>query len=214
VSLRYLVTSLPGTLVTSFAGAPNPSCDGLDSCGASGSLSLSAPPVRQTLTLTASRMVRHRVSARQAIADFKAGRLGNPYGGFAPASVGTVVTETFAGADGLRCQDSSSSRQLVLLTGPPSRSPGLQVSLTESPGPAVLRTHCPGPTDTDVDGSSQSFARGVVSLAALLAPRAALSLTHPGSFNGIGYVGSRSGAIDLSLALQRVRAGIVERRQP
>lgn len=215
VSLRYVVTSLPGSLEISFAGEPDPFCAGLDTCGTTGTLSLSPAPLRGTLTLTASRTVRRRVSARQAIADFRAGRLGNPFGFLATRGVGITVSETYDAADGSRCQDSSSRSQSALFVGGPRRSGGVQVGLSE-PGNSgsLLRTHCPGPSDMDVVGSQGTFARGVISRADLLAARSAVYLSKPGSFSGVGYVGSRSGAIGLSLALQRVHAGTVQGRQP
>lgn len=70
----------------------------------------------------------------------------------------------------------------------------------------VLRTYCPGPNDVDVFGSMGVLARGSISLRDLLKAHTTVSLSKPGGFSSVGYVGSRSGAVALSLALQRVRA--------
>jgi hypothetical protein len=214
VTLRYHVASLPGTLETSFAGEPDPFCAALDSCGATGTLSLSPAPADGTLTLTAVRVVRHRVSSRRTLADFKAGRLGRPVGSLFGRAGTAVVTETYAGGDGLRCQDSSSTdvREEMFVGG--GGAGRVEVTVNEPQDAVLLRTHCPGPTDTDVFGNSAVFVRGSISLRDLLERHSAVSLSNSGDFSGVGYVGSRAGTIGLSLALQRVRAGTVQEERP
>ncbi|MBV9339071.1 MAG: hypothetical protein JO243_24545 [Solirubrobacterales bacterium] len=228
VSLTYRVASLPGALETSFAGTSDPSCAALDSCGATGTLSLSPAVLQGRLIVTASRAVHRSVSGRQAIADFRAGRLGKPLGSLGGRSGAAVVSETYAGGDGLRCQDSVSSNEgEFLFVGPgpgpgfggsgvggPGRGGAVGLTLSVSPRAPLLRTHCPGPTDVDVFGSFGVSARGSVSDADLLRRSSDVALSDPGGFGGVGYVGSRSGAIRLSLTLERVSAGTVEVRQP
>ena len=84
------------------------------------------------------------------------------------------------------------------------------MTLIESSGSVALRTHCPGPTETDVTGNiTRGFANGAVSLADLLRRQTVVSLTKPGGFSGVGYVGSRGGALGLSLALEQIHAGTI-----
>jgi hypothetical protein len=222
VTLRYRVATVPGALEVSFGGEPDPFCAALDACGATGTLSLSPAPLDGTLTLTASRIVRRRIGSRQAIADFKAGRLGKPFGIFGGRARTAEVTETYAGGGGLRCQDSSSSQfaESLFVGGPPGGGAGVGdhevgMTLNEPPDVAVLRTHCPGPTDIDVFGNSMGVvARGSIGLRELLARHSTVSLSNPGGFSAVGYVGSRSGAIGFSLALEHVRAGTLLQERP
>ena len=85
----------------------------------------------------------------------------------------------------------------------------------------ALRTHCPGPTDTDVIGNVLGeldviggLATGAVSPADLLRRQTVVSLTNPGGFSGVGYVGSRGGALGLSLALEQIHAGTISVVRP
>ena len=217
VTLRYRIASLPGTLDASFSGDPNPFCAALDSCGAAGSLALSLPGFPRTLTLQASRAVSARVDARQAISDLRRGLLHLLGGGTSPfgSGAGPRVSETFAGA-GLSCQDTSKSGQGQLLLGiGPSRSRDrLSVELNSPFNVDLVRTHCPGPSDTDVFGGFPTLARGSVGVPQLLARHSVISLTAPGRFAGVGYVGSRSGGLRFSLTLGRVTAGTVEVMRP
>lgn len=214
VSLHYRVSSLPGTLDTSFSGEPDAFCAALDSCGASGTLALSVAQLHSQLVLSASRVVSARVSARRAIADVRRGRL--RLGGVAEAAVGTQVTEAFSGGDGLTCHDSTSANQAEGLFAGPGPG-GVQMTLNEEPQaqtPTLLRTHCPGPTDADVIGNFGALAHGTVSVADLLDRHVDVSLTNSGAFSGVGYDGSRSGAIGLSLVLERIHAGTISAERP
>jgi hypothetical protein len=210
VTLRYRVSSLPEALDTSFTGESDPFCGVLDSCGASGTVTLSPGASRKTLTLTASRVVRRRVGAGQVIADFRGGRL-VPEGSL---SLALVTSETFVRADGSRCQDSVRSPVVLVAGGfPPARRSSVFLTVANGEEDA-LRTHCPGPGLADVIGGQASaaglLARGPIEAAGLLQRHSRLTLTNPGGFSGLGYVGSRTGAIGLALTLVRVRAGTAE----
>lgn len=209
VRLRYQVTGLSQPLVVSFAGENDPFCAVLGSCGVSGDVTLSAPAFSGMLTLQASRQVAQRRDRTQVIDDLKRGRM-HPFG---EISSGIETSETFDRPDGSRCQDSAPNTGVLTVGGfPPGR--GTSVVLTESGiGPIdPLRTHCPGPSYSDVFGSTGgvSFARGAVVPAQLVAPHSTLTVSDPGDFSGVGYLGSRSGAIGFSLTLEGVRAGTSE----
>jgi hypothetical protein len=222
VKLRYRIASLPGTLDTTFSGEPDPFCAALDSCGASGNVAVGIGPFGGTVVVIASRVVGHRVDARQAIADLRRGRLfvqGAELKPFRPPFVSTTTSETFLAADGSRCQAASTSRQALLFFGPgpgPTRPRNaLAATVIEQIPEDLMRTNCPGPADTDVFGQQQAVvAQGSVGPAQLLRRQTVLSLSHPGSFAGIGYVGTRGGALQFSLSLESVRGGTVEQPAP
>ena len=124
------------------------------------------------------------------------------------------MSEAFAGGDGLRCQDSSTGSQAQLQFTPLGLRRGVGVTVIAPFGSVTLRTHCPGPTDTDVTGNiDRGFASGAVSLADLLRRQTVVSLTSPVGFSGFGYVGSRGGALGVSLAVEQIHAGTVSAEQ-
>jgi hypothetical protein len=215
VTLHYRVAPLPGSIQSSFSGESDPFCEALDSCGASGTLALSLGAFSKTYTVTASRIVKRSVDARHAIADLRRGQLfvnGNLL------SVPLVGTETLVRADGSRCQDSV--RNGVIFTVgrfPPARGTGVFLAQANT-GSDALRTHCPGPSSADVLGGGQDgqplFARGPLDPPQLLRRHSRLTLSNPGGFSGLGYVGSRAGAVGLSLTLISIRAATKQEEVP
>lgn len=208
VSLRYRVTGSPEPLVVSFSGESDPFCTVLDSCGASGDVALSAPAFSGTLTLRGSREVSRRGDARQVIADVKRGRISL----FGTASSRLLTSETFVRPDGSRCQDSATNGGVLVVGGfPPGGSVSIALSVIGSDVDA-LRTHCAGPSFSDafVSNGQSLLARGPLDYARLLLPHSTVTMTDSGGFSGLGYTGSRSGAIGLSLSLERVRTAIRE----
>jgi hypothetical protein len=217
VTLRYRVSTLPGTLAMTFSGESDPFCSALASCGANGTLALSIGRWRRTIVVTAGRKVPRRVSARQAEADLLRGRLTVEFGGFPPFAspfVATSTTETIQQADDTRCQAETASRQAQLFGGPPNPAARsvhtLELTLNDPNDTGLLRTFCPGPNDTDVFGQRSLVAVGSLAPGQLLNRHNVLSLSSPGSFAGPGYVGTRSGSLPLALTLERVKAGTVE----
>lgn len=209
VALRYRVTGGSAPLVVSFSGQSSPFCAVLDSCGASGQVALSAPSFSGTFTLVGSRQVARRADARQVIADVRYGRIAL----FGELSSRLLTSETFVPAGGSRCQDSATNVGALTIGGFSPAGHNDDAVLSET-GPDVdaLRTHCPGPGYADVFGSNQEFpiARGPVDFARLLAPHSTLTVTDPGGFSGVGYIGSRSGAIGFSLSLEKILTGTSE----
>lgn len=211
VILRYAVTPLAEGLEVPFSGDPDPFCTALDSCGATGTLLLSAGGPSSALTLTASRTVRTRVGARRALADLRRGRLGAPSGAGHVSSLN--VSETFSSADGARCDAFAEGPGAALSfggpPGPAARSSATQVTLYAF-GTEYMRTYCPGPSSADVIGEFDRLGHASVTVAQLLASQSDLLLTDPGSFSGIGYVGARTDGIGFSMALEGIRAGTVQ----
>ncbi len=218
VALRYRLSTLPSAFGAEFTGAADAVCEMLDSCGATGSLSLSVRRAQATVTLMASRVVRARASRRRALADFRHGRLSFSYPTTAPASA--QVVETLTRPDGSSCRDVTSVSGVDFVLG--SLGPGqatnlLPVSLQNQNGPGVgvLRTHCPGPADADVtgeadNGQGETLGHGSLRPSQLLTPTTEISLSDPGAFDGLGYAGERRGAVKLQLTLVHVAAGTTE----
>jgi hypothetical protein len=211
VDLSYRVEPLPGALQIGFGGPVDSSCEVLDACGATGSLALSVGSPPGTIQLSASREVRARVSSSHALADFRAGRLPLGFAGF--AQLPTRVLETFSWPGAAECHDSAAAPALGLMVGSDQVTLGrrVPVTLANQSGIDIFRTHCPGPADADVIGESQNgeipIAGTAVTTRELLAPRTVLSLPGRGAFGGLGYTGTRGGALKVELARVSVSAG-------
>ena len=217
VALRYRLVSLPGSLDVAFLGGSGAFCLTLGSCGASGTLALTLPGFDRSLTITASRVVRRRVGAHQALADLRHGRLDFEVDVPPPSSapLTTQVTETFQARDGSRCADTAIARGALLFFGTAPGGRGVSITLSDPDDVGLARTHCPGPSDSDAFGNIVGnpfggIATGMVAPAALTSRQTVVSLAKPGSSTGVGYVATRSGALPLSLSLVRVlHAGTV-----
>ena len=210
VTLRYRVSFLPSTLEANFAGATDPICQTVDSCGTTGSVGLSLTRGPATFTLTVSRRVRARVSARRALQDLRAGRLTVDY----PAQVSAPgrVAESLTRSGGSTCSETLPVSRLDAWFGPVNAPPTrhtLPISLQYSNGLNldVLRTHCLGPADADMIGGTSALAATSLTSSQLLAQTNDVALVNPGSFSGLGYTGYRGGAIRLELTLVHVAAG-------
>jgi hypothetical protein len=214
VALRFRLSIAPSALREQFAGTPAPDCNVLDSCGTTGSLSLSLTHAQAPLMLVASRVVHARASRGRALTDYRDGRLGLSYPATAPASA--QVVETLTRPDGSSCNDATTVSGLDLVATSLGANHGtgrVQVSLEDQSLPGdVLRTHCSGPAGADVTGEGgggqgATLGRGSLAPAQLLSPMTDISLSDPGSFAGLGYAGERGGAVKLRLTLVHVAAG-------
>ena len=165
-----------------------------------------------TLVVTAARVVRKRVGAHQALADLRHGRLlieSGEFRPFAPPTVSTAASEMFRTADGAQCQAASSSQQAQLSVGP---VPGRRTR----PDARCVAQRCGRPQPgTNLLPRTERHRRVRAARRAceriggswqLLLGRSVVSLTRPGSFAGLGYVGTRSGALRFSSTLEHVQA--------
>jgi len=210
VDLRYRVSILPSSLETTFAGAADPLCEALDSCQTKGSIGLSVARAPTTVTLTASRVVRTRVSARRALEDLRSGRLTFEYPALVP--IPATVTEAVMGSSGPACSETLpvSGIQVAFgpLTGPPiAHTLSLSLQNANQPNVDVFRTHCPGSAESDMIGGSGALAAGSLAPSKLLAQTNEVVLTNHGAFTGLGYTGDRAGAVKLLMSLTHVAAG-------
>ena len=212
VQLRYRVSAATNAIQTQFSGTSSPACQILDACGTSGSLAFSVAPSHE-FTLIGSREVHRRLSRREILNNVRAGRL--RLGAFALLT--GRVSEAFNWPDGTTCRDAVATPSLLLSTGAPTTRPAATrtIPVTVSSGgggvgTSAFRTRCPGPDDEDLFGAAdqgnETYARGSITPAQLLGRRLVLRLSEPGSFSGLGYAGSRTGAIVLELTLIKVTA--------
>jgi hypothetical protein len=216
VRLRYRLEAPTSNIDVAFRGVSDPSCEVLDSCGAAGRLTLSLGPADADFTLTASRVVKRQISASRALSDFVHGRL--RLGGGEPVPMPGDLTETLNWGDNTTCGDSRRVSDLAVLLGsfayPSSASRSAPISVLTEAGVGFdpLRTDCPGPSDADIFGaqplgSPPTLAQGSVNRHRLVARRSSIVLSPAGSFSGLGYTGTRGGAVRLDLTLLTLSAG-------
>ena len=217
--LSYRVSAEPSALQFGFTGTSDPICQAFDACGTTGSIVLSLARPHSSLVLSASRVVRKPGSYGTALRDFRRGLL--PLDFDAPDSISTsdVLTEQLTRADGSSCEDSVTDTGLQVQAGASSASTNpLPFSLIDQDDFEAdpLRTHCAGPAQTDIFeldsgfGFASPIANGTLSPAQLLSPSTELALSAPGSFNTLGYSGTRGGALVLQLTLVGLKAGFRE----
>lgn len=204
VVLRYRISTAATVLQIAFVGENGPFCAVLDACGARGTLSLALPARRGSLELVAAKRVSRPVSRRQALADFRAGRL--PFvGGAANVAILARWDERYSGPQSSACTDAGATQPLDFAFASARRAVSVKlVGLSETD---VLRTHCPGPELVDVIGNAQTLARGAASRRMLTAEGSNLTLTGGAAFSGLGYAGSRSARVAISLRRLTTVAG-------
>jgi hypothetical protein len=199
--LTYSIARRAGTLVTEFAGVPEPFCLALDACGLTGTHELRLGAQRRSGTLALygfgpARAVRGR-SFRAALAAVRAGRLhvdasvrwsGGPATGTGTATRGgpAVCSDTVE-------VDLPEARGAV-------RRGGVVLRLARGEGfdaeADPLRTRCPGPGAPDLAGGA--VARGLIPARRLGARRLALAL-RPGPAVRGSFAIVRRGEIPLTL---------------
>jgi hypothetical protein len=214
--VRYRVTGATSALSTSFVGGPEPFCQPYNDCGTTGTLRLTVTGFRRTLQISASRMVHRRVSQSRALADLRAGRLTiDPSSGlFSVAAAG--VTETIGNGGTYSCRDTIAERLPLAVNPFPFGAPRGAIPLLLGRGGGFsggdpFRTHCPGPTATDITGAIQpgpgSLARALIDVRDLGNHEITVPVANAGKFSGLGYSGTRGGALVFRLSLLRAGGG-------
>ena len=204
----YRVAASTGSFTTAFSGLAPPLCDPLGACGASGALHETVG-TGATVNFSGTRIVKRRVSAREALADLKAGRLGF---GLTGQPLSGTLSETLAQAGGTTCADTDTrATPLIRAPGPstgvalgPSAFPFGGLDMIGDP----LRTRCPGPSALDILGRS-ALATAAVPMNALGDSRLTLTFTpgNAGPFSAGDYAGERTGTVVLTLVLVRASGG-------
>jgi hypothetical protein len=213
VGLEYRVAGLSGQLTTSFTGAAEPLCAGLDACGTSGTIAYSPAATSGRVVVGAERRLRagERPTRRSALAELRAGRL--VVFGDVELRQDTLahVSSTVTRPGDTTCTDSvttpfapfsafEAAHALQLRLGKPS----------EELGPDGLRTRCPGPGESDTLARG-SLAAGRIGLGRLGVRSLSVTLTRPGTFASGAYTGTRSGALTLRLVRRRIDERVVRR---
>jgi hypothetical protein len=214
VRLRYRISGGPGALRDVFVAGPPPACVTSDTCGLTGSVTITLRSYRDTVTIDATRVVRRRIGARGALRDFEAGRLEPNVSDLRDARLG--VSEVVQRIGAATCRDMvplSATADLEVFTGPGH----FAFFALEGPlfGGDPLRTHCPGPTETDALGDQADLPLNAPPLAAhtlslrTLAEqrRLVMPLGAHGSFNSGVYSNTRSGGLTFTLTRLARRAG-------
>jgi hypothetical protein len=212
IELSYRLSADPGALDIPFEGESGPFCAVLDTCGGSGSLSLSVPASTMTLHLFGARTVRRRVTRRRVIADFLRGRLG-PVAGPSVDLPGARISERWEGTGTAACSDALSAPRgaIDFMLTASGRGSAVPLQLIDYSGSDPLRTHCPGPEFSDVFGMGQTFGEAEIARRQLLERSTTVMISPHGGWSVPGYTGSRGGGIRLTLSLVKIQASTVGR---
>ncbi|HWF74440.1 MAG TPA: hypothetical protein VG186_13915 [Solirubrobacteraceae bacterium] len=208
--VAYRIASVTGALSTTFAGLPAPYCAPLGACGTSGALSDSFAATGVVI-FSADRIVKHRVGARRALADLRAGRLA-VFDSWDGIPFKEAITEKLSGPGAATCSDGESATEFAAGTQRGGRHTlrlGLASAAAGQGGTAdadPLRTRCPGPSSTDVAGTSP-LARATISTAGLGAHRMTIAFRSGGSFSSGAYQGTRAGSVVVALVLAHASGG-------
>ena len=215
LNVDYRVERLDGTVTTDVAGAADPAvCGPLDACGLGGTLTLTQPAAKGSVSLFADVAARHSSRSLRAAFGLVAGR---PAPGAHPVGAGTLtsragtLTAALARPDGA-CTDTVPERggdiELDIAGG---RLHVNYLAADAASGPDPLRTRCPGPTLADVAGRG-AVASGSVPLGALRAATVTVHLTHGVGFDAGAWAGRTRP--DLTLVLHRSRVSENVQREP
>jgi hypothetical protein len=204
VSVQYRITGITGAVTTAFAGRPDPFCVPLDACGSSGVVTDAISGAEGRFEFDAQRVVKRRVSRREALGDLRSGRLplldtGVLLADRLSANVGWPV--------GSACSYALRQLNALDVNALESRHHGKVLLSLQTPGEDPFHAACPGPVATDVLGSSDTLARAVMPATELGRQSLRLVLSGHGRFVAGSYAGSRSAGVTLGLRLIRVQAG-------
>jgi hypothetical protein len=204
VSMQYRITGIRGTVTTAFAGRADPFCVPLDACGASGVVTDAISSAENRFEFDAQRVVKRRVSRREALGDLRSGRL-------LLLDTGVLLADRLSAnvrwPVGSACTDALRQLNALDVNALESRHHGKALLSLQTQGEDPFRTACPGPVATDVLGSSDTLARAVMPARELGRKSLRLALSGHGRFVAGSYAGSRSGGVTLGLRLIRVQAG-------
>jgi hypothetical protein len=209
-SLSYRVTSITGALDTSFSARPGFACQPLGACGTSGHVDVTMTGASGRLVFTGSRLVKHRVSDRQAVADLVSGRIRaavEPYG----LTLATALAGTDAGPGIPTCSDTEPGGPSALSLAPGGRLLLDPAGFGGFGAGDALRTRCAGPSDGDLE-SKPALAVGSINVRDAGRRQLTLVLRAGGSSAGSVYAVRRTGAITTRLVLAKESGSTVSER--
>jgi hypothetical protein len=210
--MRYRITGSSGTFTTTFAGRVDPLCVPLDACGASGIITDAISSASSQLDIDAQRVVKRRVSRRNALADLRSGRLPLFDTG---VLLKDVLSASFRWPDGSACTDRLRQLNALSLNATSARRTNLVFSLDTDATEDPFRSVCPGPaagevlgpSSGDVLGPSSTLAQASLPLTELGRRTLRIAVSGHGRFVAGSYAGTDSGGLTVGLRLVRVRAG-------
>jgi hypothetical protein len=213
VTAAYAIEGLIGDTGYAFTGAPEAECSPFDTCGLTGEVMLHAAVTTGRVTVTSTRPLTAgatetaagglRAMRRGGTRVFGAAFVG-PLGGEGdPEHPFTIpFSETAAPGGGVPCSDSGNFREPELRLRRTRRGVLVQLQHGGNTDPDPLRTRCPGPGSDDVG----KLAGGVLPLESVGQARVLLTLRPNPAFTTVGLRGTGSGALQLTLRLQSLRA--------
>jgi hypothetical protein len=209
LALQYRIAGLAGALVTDFRGIPNPACQALGACGASGTSSYTLRDVSGRIDVLAGgrlRRGRHRPTMRAALRMLHRGSL-SAYADSRLWRARATVSESVAFSDS-SCSDSLFAEPPVVDSRSSRQGLVLLLRSDDLGSPSdTLRTRCPGPSQSDVLGDS-SLAHGGIPFGVLGNPRLHVTAGADRTFAKNGYTGSRHGRLELDLELVKSRVSV------
>jgi hypothetical protein len=210
LDLQYRIRDVSGALVTDFRGLPDPACRALGACATTGTSTYKLTGVSGRIDMLAGsrlRRGRHRPTVKAALGAVRRGAL--------PVYVDSrlwharaTISESVTSPDGA-CADSLFAEQPYIDARSDDRAVVLLLRSFElgSLGDS-LRTRCPGPSQQDVLERA-SLAHGSIPLTELGSGELEVAAGSMRTFSRSGYSGSRSGQLQLRLALARSRVFVV-----
>jgi hypothetical protein len=201
LSASYRVSSLTGSLETSFGALAGTPCDDRDACGVMGTSTWAVSATRGTLRIDADAFARrsdHGVGGALAAVRRPGGyvfgdadlsrSLGQTTVDLSRPSGSSCHDTAHAGSPGLAAYDSSGRRFTFELGGEDTYSPAVD----------LIRTGCPGPRDSDAIGD-RALASGSVPLQVLGRRAFTVDLHGSWGFGSNGYSGRTTSRFTLDL---------------
>ncbi|HEV2813395.1 MAG TPA: hypothetical protein VGW10_09105 [Solirubrobacteraceae bacterium] len=201
----YDIVAARGSLVTDFAGGPEPFCLPLDACGLRGTHVVARVTARRgaTLSLQADgpRSALRGRGIRAALRAVHAGRLRFGQSGFYPPLRGTVST-VVARDGGPACRQSDRLELPALALRPRRGALRLSIGSEHEDADSVMRSRCPGPGAADL--AANTLAAGTIALRDVGARRITVRLGAGQASAGAFSVTGR-GDVVLELRRRRMR---------
>jgi hypothetical protein len=213
VAMRYRATFAGARPEVSYFGGSNGVCVVFDSCGVSGSTTISVPAATFTFRITASRPVRRPLGRARTLADLAAGRLTIDRDLFAGRKLHGAATTLSTRSGTTDCESTRRGLPLTLRVdgyGGGGAGRALDFALNDaSEMNDALRAYCAGPTPADELGSdyATTLLSGVLPLKDLAPPQSSLTIAPARRFHAIPYSGRWEGARVLVLKRIGLRTG-------
>jgi hypothetical protein len=208
LDVDYRVVHVSGSLGATLRGAPSGSCELLDSCDTTGTVSLTPGADRATASLNAISETRgvHFRDLRHALGLARGGAASGVHPSGSISLQAGTLTQSLQRSDGSSCTDRAS--RIPLLIGIAFGKATVTAVATNSLS-SSLRTGCPGPV-FDVD----TLASGTIARRATARRQFTLRLTHHRSLQDDGWFARTTGALVITLRRGRIRQSTAPFTEP